>query len=316
MQSVRALAGAALSKKYRRWVAILVLLATITLVGHFFIVHPEYWRQLAHVKPAVVMGVILLNIPAMAALVWANDAMLRLCGKPMRPKENTLLTAYSSIVNFFGPLQSGPGVRAAYLKVRHGVRLRDYMLATLLYCGLYAGFSALFLLISVRPWWQTVLALAAVGGCSTAVIGWFMHREHKTHRPSPQRFAFRTWPLAALAAAVCLQLIFIAAYFFVELKAVDPHIRLGQAISYAGAANFSLFVSLTPDAVGIREAFLVFSQQLHHVPTADILGANVIDRGAYVIYLVLLLAAVGGVHARDKLHIKGWRQVTAGPDEK
>ena len=313
MQSAKSLVRAMLSKKYRRWAAVAVLVLTLILVTGFFMAHPEYWRQLGHINPAVIIAIVLLNVPAMAALAWANDAMLRLCGKPMRPKENALLTAYSSIVNFFGPLQSGPGVRAVYLKARHGVRLRDYMLATLLYCGLYAGFSALFLLIGVRPWWQTALALIAVTGFSALVIKWFMRREKKAGKSEERRFALRPWPLAALIVAVFLQLSFIAAYFYVELRAVDPHIQVGQAVSYAGAANFSLFVSITPDAVGIREAFLVFSQQIHHVATADILSANVIDRGAYVIYLLLLLAVVLGIHAKDKLHIKSLRQAASKP---
>ena len=309
MQSVQSLVRVVKNKRNRRWVAAGVLLLTLFLVIRFFVSHPEYWRQLGNVSPGVIIAVILLNIPAMAGLAWANDAMLRLCGKPMQPKENALLTAYSSIVNFFGPLQSGPGVRAVYLKTRHNVRMRDYMLATLLYCGLYAGLSALFLLVGVRPWWQTLLVLLAVLSASVVVISWFMRRERRAVASGQQHFAFRAWPLAALMLAVLLQLSFIAAYFYVELRAVDPHISVGQATSYAGAANFSLFVSITPDAVGIREAFLVFSQHIHHVPTADILKANVIDRGAYVVYLVLLLAVVLSIHAKDRLHIKGWRQV-------
>jgi uncharacterized membrane protein YbhN (UPF0104 family) len=103
------------------------------------------------------------------------------------------------------------------------------------------------------------------------------------------------------------ELCVIASWYFVELRAVNPSISVGQAISYSGAANFALFVSVTPDAVGIREAFLLFSQHIHHVSTKDIISANVIDRAAYVLYLVLLLLFVISLHAKEKLNINGLR---------
>jgi uncharacterized membrane protein YbhN (UPF0104 family) len=78
-------------------------------------------------------------------------------------------------------------------------------------------------------------------------------------------------------------------------------------MSYAGAANFSLYVSITPDGVGIREAFLVFSQHIHHVSTKDIVSANVIDRAVYVVFLGLLFVVVLGMHAKDKLKLKSLR---------
>jgi uncharacterized membrane protein YbhN (UPF0104 family) len=306
IRSVISLCRILLGKRYRPWLVSAIISSTIAFFAHFFVSNPQYLGQLRHVPPEAIVLVVLLNIPAMAALAVAYDAMLRLCGTRIPAKENALLTAYSSIANFFGPFQSGPGVRAVYLKARYHVRVRDYLLATLIYYGFFASFSALFLLIGVRPWWQTLLALCAAATVSALVIGWFVRRGKNKEGGA---FRLRAAPLITLAVATLLQLTFIAAYFFVELRAVNPHIGVGQAVSYSGAANFSLFVSLTPDAVGFREAFLVFSQQLHHVSTADILRANIIDRGAYLIFLVLLFIVVMLVHARDRLHIKGWRRV-------
>jgi len=79
----------------------------------------------------------------LGVLVAITGVTLAICGKRMGLKENFMLTSYSSIANFFGPLQSGPGVRAVYLKAKHQVRLRDYTLASLLSLGLFAFFSAL-----------------------------------------------------------------------------------------------------------------------------------------------------------------------------
>jgi uncharacterized membrane protein YbhN (UPF0104 family) len=288
------------ASRTKNGLVILILVATLVVFVHFFSVHPDYIRQLGHTNPWWIVAVVLLNIPMVGLLILIYDACLRLCGKRLAWKENFLLTAYSSIANFFGPLQSGPGVRAVYLKTRHQVRLRDYTLATLLYYGLFAFFSALFLLIGTRPWWQTFLALTAVGGFSIFVIRLFLKRDKQ---PSASQFNLRGSLLARLMVITFLQVLLTAVTYFVELKAVNPHIGWGQAVSYSGAANFALFVSLTPDAIGFRETFLVFSKHLHHVSTANILSANIIDRGAYLIFLGLLFLVVLSLHAKDRLRL-------------
>ncbi len=284
---------------------VLIVLVTVLVFIRFFHDHPQYVSQLGHVDKWWIVAVVALNIPMTILLVFIYDACLKLCGKEMGKRENFLLTSWSSIVNFFGPLQSGPGVRAAYLKTRHKVRLRDYTLATLLYYGLFAFFSALSLLVGSRPWWQTTLALIAVAGFSTFVIRLFLKRDKK---PSESSFHLRGELLATLMVFTFLQVLLTAITYWVELRAVNPHIGWGQAMSYAGAANFALFVSLTPDAIGFRETFLVFSKHLHHVSTANILSANIIDRGAYLIYLVLLFGLVISLHAKDRLHLKSLRR--------
>lgn len=312
MQQIKHTVRLLLAKKNRRWVALGVLVLTFVLVVHFFVANPRYLEQLRRVSPTVIILVVILNIPAMAALAWAYAAIIELCGKHIDTKENLLLTAYSSIINFFGPLQSGPGVRAVYLKARHKIRVRDYVLATLMYYAFYATYCALFLLVGTRPWWQTVLGLGAVAGFSLLVIRWFAGRNARkyTGDTAPQ-LRLRRRALLTLGVAVFLQVVFVASYYYVELRAVNPHISVGQAISYTGAANFSLFVSITPDAVGFREAFLVLSQQIHHVSTGDIVNANIIDRGAYLIFLGLLFLVTLSIHARDRLKIRSLRRADA-----
>jgi uncharacterized membrane protein YbhN (UPF0104 family) len=81
-------------------------------------------------------------------------------------------------------------------------------------------------------------------------------------------------------------------------------VSFGQTLSYAGAANFSLYAALTPGAIGIREAFLVFSQGIHHISSSVIVAANVIDRAVFLLFLGLLFVGVTLLHAKDKLGVK------------
>ena len=294
-----------MTKRYLRPILATVVLAiTVVLFVRYFQTHPSYWHALGRVSPWTILWVILLNIVMLMVLTLLCEVTVRLCGTRLKWRENFMLTAYSSIANFFGPLQSGPGVRAVYLKTRHQIRLRDYTLASLLALGLFASFSALFLLIGTRPWWQTVVALVFVAGVSLAVVRWFQRRDTK---PAQSHFRLSGNLVASLVILTFLQAATTVGWYYVELKAVDPAIHFSQALSYSGTANFSLFVSVTPDAVGIREAFLVFSQHIHHVSTADIVSANVIDRAAYVIFLVALFVVVTSLHAGSKLGLRKQR---------
>jgi len=296
----------------KRTIVVSVLVVTIGLFIHYFTQHPAYWHQLGTVSPWTVVWVLLLNALMVIVLTALGITTIALCGRRISLRENFLLTAYSSLANFFGPLQSGPGVRAAYLKTRHQVRLRDYTLASLLVLGLYAFFSALFLLVGTRPWWQTTLVLLAVAGFSAYVIRFFQLRDKKR---SESNLVLQPRILAAIVILVFVQVVITVAWYYVELKAVNPHIRFSQAMSYAGAANFALFVSITPDAVGIREGFLVLSQHIHHVANKDIVSANVIDRAVYVVFLGLLFLLVLGMHAKDKLQLTKLRRQVASGDE-
>jgi len=289
------------SATIKRILAVTILAATVVLFARYYAAHPQYWHLLSTISPWVIVWIILLNVAMTLVLTVMNIVTLRLCNLAIGWREMFLLTSYSSLANFFGPLQSGPGVRAVYLKATYKLRIRDYTLATLITLGIYALWNIVFLLIGTRPWWQTLLAFLAVGGVCGFVISHFKNRDSKGDEAS--HFVLYPSVLVALVILTFLQIMTIAGWYFVELRAVDPHIGVGQVLSYTGAANFSLFVSITPDAVGIREAFLVFSQHIHHVPTRDIVSANVIDRAVYIVYLILLFAVVLAMHAKEKLQL-------------
>ena len=150
-----------LKKHLKPILASLIVTVTFILLIRYLMAHPDYIDELKHIGGGWVVLILLLNTAALAMLAGASAVLIQMTGKHIAPKENFLLTMYSSIANFLGPLQSGPGVRAAYLKTKHQVSLRAYFLVTLLYYGIFAVMSAFLLLIGTRPWWQAVLASIA-----------------------------------------------------------------------------------------------------------------------------------------------------------
>lgn len=295
------------NKQLRITLAVVVLVLTAVVFVRFFALHPQYLHALRHITLTAVVAIIALNVGVTIALVLNSHFVLELCGKKLPWKEQFLLTAYSSIANFFGPLQSGPGVRLVYLKTKHGVRVRDYTLASLIGMAMFAVISATMLFGISRPWWQALLIVLAVAGISWGVIRFFIKRDKQK---ADSQFHWNGHALVGLLAATCAQILFVAGYYFVELHVVNSHISLHQAIIYTGAANFGLFLSLTPDAIGIRESFLVLSKRLHRISTAVIFAANIIDRAVYALYLGLLFLLVLSVHGRDRFKVKTTRQVS------
>lgn len=290
--------------------SVAILAATAFAFTSYLHGHPEYITQLRHTQLGWLVLIVISSFLAIYALSLLYDVLVRMTGKRLKPTENLLLTIYSSIANFFGPLQSGPGVRAAYLKTKHKVSLKAYFLVTLLYYSTFAVINAFCLLVGTRPWWQAILASIAAAAVSYCVI------KLATKRRKNEAKLLHITPrlVTALIVFTALQIFFIGLRYYFALQAAGAHVSLGQAISYTGAANFAVFVSITPDGVGIREAFLLFAQNIHHVSTHSIVAANVIDRATFILFLGLLFIVALSLHANDRFRV-GKTSAVAQEDE-
>lgn len=287
-----------MKQKLRALAAIVIVLATLGAFVYYAKTHPAILDKLQATHPLLMLLLVGCYIIWFLALVIILRISLRLYATSISRQENILLNAYSTLINFFGPGQSGPAFRGLYLKKRHGLPIKKYIFATLLYYGFYAIISSFFLFAGSQAWWKTVLLMAVTAGGSLLVIRRYAKRSKLSNQP-----AINLTNLSWLFAVTAIQLIAQAVIFYIELNSVSS-VSIGQALTYTGAANFALFVSLTPGAIGFREAFLVFSQGLHHINSTVIVAANILDRAMYLIFLGLLFILVISLHAKDKLRIK------------
>ena len=278
-------------KRVRSVAAIVVLVLTVAVFTVYFIQHPRTFSALSSVPLPTIVLLFGLYALFIGTLVWIQRATLRLCNITLGRKESALVVMYSSVINFFGPLQSGPAFRAAYLKSRHNLNLKKYGLATLLYYGFYALFSGLLLLSFIFGWWVAVVGVLAFVATPLIVL-------------IPR---FRGLDLGAsrqLGLATLAQAVVQSAIYYTELHSLMPHVTYVQSLIYTGAANFALFVSLTPGAIGFRESFLLATQRLHDISNATIATASVIDRSVYIVLLIVLALIIFGLHADTFLKAK------------
>lgn len=276
----------------KRILAIVIIAVTIGAFGYYIWSHPELITQLLNVNPLVLILLLLLYGTTLPVLALILGFTLKLCFAALKFQENLLLTCYTAIINFFGPLQSGPGFRGLYLKKRHKVSLKKYTMATLIYYGFFFLFSAVSLLAASKFWWVSLILLTVALVC-VALLAQFYTK----------RFGLDARAIIGLAAVTFLQVVVMVLIYFVELKSVDMHTSITQAITYAGTANLSLFVSITPGAIGIREAFLLFTTSLHHIPNATIVAVSVLDRAVYVLFLIAIFGLSLGLHFKNQLHV-------------
>lgn len=280
---------------WRPIAAFVVLTTTVVVFVNYFIKHPEVWDQLGQIPRSTLLTVLGLYLVFVASLALINNATLKLCRQSMKASESLLLTMYSSVINFFGPLQSGPAFRALYVKQKHGVKIKDYTVASFVYYFFYALFSTILLFSGVLRWWLIPLTAGLI-----AVIIYLKINKVKGLE-NLSSLALNNWYM--MAAATFVQISILVLIFWVELTAVSPGVTFSQVVIYTGAANLALFVSLTPGAIGFREAFLVFTQNLHHIDNATIVAANTIDRAIYVLLLLILSAVIALTHAGKRLKI-------------
>jgi len=284
-----------MKRTWRPVAAAIILITTIIAFVYYFRRHPDVGHQLHHTSPALLIWLLILYAGTIGALAMTTLASLRVCKIKLDTSESLLLTAYTAVVNFFGPLQSGPAFRGVYLKAKHGLNLKDYTLVTILYLIFWGIYSGLFLLSGSLGWWLVPLAIAVA---VALYIEYHAPRFTKRFRHLDLR------PVFYLAIAAFLQAAIVCVIYYSELKSVDPGIHFSQAIIYTGAANLALFVSLTPAAIGFRESFLLFFRHLSHVSSNTIVTASILDRSVYVIFLLLLAVLIFGTHASRRLQTK------------
>lgn len=283
-----------MDKHFRNALRLLILLATAAVFVYYLRRHPELLQQLAHTPPRLVVALVFLYLVWFGTLTLTVTATLRICKCPLRMGEALLLNAYSTLVNFFVPGQGGVAVRGLYLKKRYQLGMRRYILATLIFYMMYAIISTFMLLVFSRPWWQTASGvMLVVAGCIVVV-----HLYERRSKMRADVLDLRLANLGFLFFSTLAQVAAQIAIYACELRWIHPAVTLQQVSTYTGAANFSVFVALTPGAIGIRESFLFFSQKLHHIHTSTILAASILDRSIFLVLLGLLFILIQAFHAR------------------
>lgn len=278
-----------LINKFKKKISIVILLLVFVFFIMYIIKNPSIIESIKKASPLSMVVIFIIY----AIFLFANYLLIKISVLPFIKNPNNteifLVSMYSTLVNFFGPLQSGPGYRAAYFKSKYGIKITQYAKITLLYYIFFMAFSVLMLFIG-SIYVIALLLCMIIFGIIVYKKGVFL--------------GFNSSVVSKISLLAIAQLFLGVILFFSELYFIGAHPNLLSSISYTGAANLSIIVSITPGAIGIREAFLVLSQSLHGISSDQIIAANILDRSIYFIFLIVLFFLSSGLHIKQKLNLK------------
>lgn len=274
-----------------------IILATLAAAVYYISKHHYLLTDLKNIPIYIIAIIFLLYVVMLGVLVIIFDATMRLVNTKISTKDNFLINIYSLFMNFFVPGQTGPIFRGYYMKKNYGLKYINYTVATLIYYLIYGVISLLFITIGSQPFYFSLPIITGV--IASAVLFVYLYLRKKNQAKINLNYKTVSYIVLATLAQVFLQTLI----YFVELHSVNKGVRFSNVITYTGIANLALFAALTPGAIGIREAFLIFTQHLNHITTASIVLANIIDRSVYILFLLSLGVAIFGLKVREKLNI-------------
>ncbi len=249
--------------------------------------NPGALEPLSNINILVLCLILLLYILFLSSNLMLTKATVQYFKKEISFYETGLLTAYSTLVNFFGPLQSGPGYRAVYLKAKHGIKIKDYSLVSVVYYVAF-GVLSLIMLFSSKP---IILLLSSLGVVACLIIA----------RTKGSVFGYSYNIINKIFFITASQLALVTIIYYIEIGVVGPSPSVVSVITYTGSANLALFVAFTPGAIGIRESFILLSQSLHKIPSEQVIAASVLDRSIYFLFLLGLFVLSSSLHFKQKL---------------
>jgi uncharacterized membrane protein YbhN (UPF0104 family) len=292
---VSSLDEVSLSSRMRKILSLAILVISVILFTGYAKNNPSIFSEIAGLGLGHAVLILLLYFIFLLFNAFILSINVKMCSSTIKNMEGFLLNAYSTIVNFFGPLQSGPGFRAIYLKKRLGIKLRHYGLASIYYYLFYAYFSSLILLGAWNAW---SIPFLLFGAPVVAIVAILLSKKYLVIFLPPPKL------LLLLALATMAQVILGATIYFFELRSIDASVSLTQTLIYTGTANFAMYISLTPGAIGVRESFLLFAQRAHGIESHTIIAASVIDRAIYFVFLGFIFILTFSLHAKSRLETK------------
>jgi uncharacterized membrane protein YbhN (UPF0104 family) len=267
-----------------RWalrITAFVLGAALTVAAVMYAAQGVAWEQLADARPwqvaAIAAGVV-VNLLLTGLLWWLVTRSFD-ADPPVPLGRMTVLIAACELLNYL-PLRAGMFGRAAYLKTKHKVPVRQSVVMVFATMGLTLVVFAVVVtaLLAAGEVWQWLLAAGAVALLSVASL-WLTPL--LLRRPV---FAAWAWPLVRVA-----DLLTASARLWVALGVVGESVSFAHAVIAAAAGLLVRPISITPNALGIREWFVgVVAGEIAVDGYQPAVAAALIDRAVEVVIMTVI----------------------------
>jgi uncharacterized membrane protein YbhN (UPF0104 family) len=290
----------------------LITLSIIFIFLAYFLANRNKFEPLRHLNIYLLALIAAANI----AFIYVNGIFTKFILEPFKKfisiSEAFYISVISSIGNFFAPAGTGFGIRAVYLKQKHGLPYSEFM-STL------AGNYVLVLLVSsvvglCSLFWlreslngQYIVLAAAFGGMfvlSMALI--FLTRSKPPRTTLGKSFstylkngfsrAIYGWGKISSDKMLVLKLLGITTFnllisaimYWAIITSVHLSIGLPELLLFTVLGTLTIFINITPANLGIKEAIYIFSASVLDFSVSQILLIALVDRGVQFSVLFLL----------------------------
>lgn len=288
-----------------------IALLFLGLAVFYVLKYPEVFRRLRDLRPELIVLLLLANLAMNCSNGLVNLYACRPFGIELRFREWFGLAVLNNFASLFLPFATSVGVRAVYLKKKHGFLyshfvslMAGYHVVLFIAMGLLLLVSVIFLQATAAVarifFWLPAIFVVAGGLALLFPLPKFLRRGRlglvsegwevlRGNRPA----------LAGIAFSVVALQFFNALQLLWGFQAIGRHLPFWNMVFIAAWVTLIHVVKITPANLGVMEGFIAGFATLSGVPLQEGLLVAGLVRGFNVISSVILappFAALLGVH--------------------
>jgi glycosyltransferase involved in cell wall biosynthesis len=298
-------------QKHRRFIQLIIVSIFFVVLLAYFWNHREDWeifRQLSITEIGVITLLYILFYISNGIFLWF---LLPLFNASIKLQEGFALAVITALGNLILPFRGGAGLRAWYLNRYHALSLPTFLSslsANYLLAFNISALAAVFTILLAHPltWpiWSLMLLFTGIWMTTGLLILHPWINQLPTWLPLRTKLeqALRGLAtlrksrllLAQLAGITLLNVVLGSTILWLEFRSLGIVTQSGTAVSWgetlllANVSSLSLFVSITPSALGIREGMLMLTGQLLAIDSGKTLAVAILDRGMNALTLLAL----------------------------
>jgi uncharacterized protein (TIRG00374 family) len=309
-------------KKYMKNRLIKYLLAAgfIGLFIYFYVKNPETFSKTLEFS----WPIILVALAFQLVSLYLNGYILRYImnkkGSDIGHLDGFYSAFLSSFGNYFLPLTGGAVLRAVYLKKQHALSYKSFISISYgLYIISFLATSSLSLIALAYLYFAEnifslsltlVMAAIFVFTASLSTTKWradtfiieffekllgnralFINRKLQPIIQGWRDLLELREILRMLVFTTIIAILIRVLFYYMAFAALGVSTSLVYMIIFTMLISLSLYLTITPGSLGIRETLLILYSGTLTISESDILAVNLLDRGSIFFILVLLFLA-------------------------
>lgn len=289
----------------RKIFQIIILLGLFVLFGIYFLQNFNEFRQLKIINQIYLIPIFILIL----LFLTTNGIVLKYFLEPfkikLKFKEWFGLSIITTMGNYLTPFRGGAISRAAYLKKKHkfsytyflsslaGIYVIVFLInsfigiLTMLILWLYLGLFNLLLTLIFSIIFLVLLAIITfspklkktkykiINKIIEVINGWHKIKSNKK-------------VLLIITLASFINIIIMILVMFLEFKVFGIDVTLLDTLLLSIVSTLTLFVSITPGSIGIKEALVAATATIISISTTHALVISILDRFINIVIVLML----------------------------